>query len=329
MRLILSLTALLLLAVACGGGQASTPSPGVSQSPTPKPATAPPTLAPTASPTPVPTPAPTPAPTPVATPGPAVDLSLSRARQGGFLAVRLLNPPPALTAARVMFRETPYPMLPEGDHWYALIGLDTQMAPGDYSVEVDAPDRALAVASASIGDGGFQFESLTLPPSSTDLVSDTTAVDQERATLNQIYSGLTPLRKWSGPWIMPAVGIISNPFGLQRSINGGPYYPHTGTDIANDKGTPVVAAAPGTVVLARPMYLYGNAVVIDHGAGVFSSYNHLDSIVATEGQQIAEGQLLGLMGETGFVNGPHVHWEAIISGVRTDATLWTQADIEP
>src|SRR5437867_1684763 len=109
MRLILSLTALLLLAVACGGGQASTPSPGVSQSPTPKPATAPPTLAPTASPTPVPTPAPTPAPTPVATPGPAVDLSLSRARQGGFLAVRLRNPPPALTAARVMFRETPYP----------------------------------------------------------------------------------------------------------------------------------------------------------------------------------------------------------------------------
>jgi murein DD-endopeptidase MepM/ murein hydrolase activator NlpD len=70
-------------------------------------------------------------------------------------------------------------------------------------------------------------------------------------------------------------------------------------------------------------------VVVDHGAGVFSSYNHLDSIVAAAGQAIRAGDLLGYMGETGFVNGPHLHWEAVIAGVRTDPGLWVQADIDP
>jgi murein DD-endopeptidase MepM/ murein hydrolase activator NlpD len=55
----------------------------------------------------------------------------------------------------------------------------------------------------------------------------------------------------------------------------------------------------------------------------------MDSIAVAEGQSVTQGDYLGGMGETGFVNGPHVHWEAIISGVRTDATLWTLGPIEP
>jgi murein DD-endopeptidase MepM/ murein hydrolase activator NlpD len=161
------------------------------------------------------------------------------------------------------------------------------------------------------------------------LLSDQVAIDQERATLTQVYAGFTPQRLWSGAWILPAAGPITNAFGLQRSINGGAYHGHTGTDIANDKGTPVVAAASGTVALAGPLYLYGNVVVIDHGAGVFTSYNHLDSIAVTAGQNITIGDLVGFMGETGFVSGPHLHWEAIIGGVRTDPLLWTEATVEP
>jgi len=243
--------------------------------------------------------------------------------------VRLINPPEGLTAANAAFNGGTYPMLATGGHWYALIGLSTAIAVGDYPVEVDGPTGAIATATTSIADGGFQYERIDLPPSSTDLLQDQNAVAQEAATLKQIYAGFTPEKRWSGPWIMPAAGTITNAFGLMRSINGGPFSPHTGTDIANDKGTPLVASAAGVVVLARPMYLYGNVVVIDHGAGVFSSYNHLDSIIAKEGQVVNQGDLIGLMGETGFVSGPHVHWEAIVSGIRTDATLWTQAPVDP
>jgi murein DD-endopeptidase MepM/ murein hydrolase activator NlpD len=70
-------------------------------------------------------------------------------------------------------------------------------------------------------------------------------------------------------------------------------------------------------------------VVIDHGAGVFTSYNHLDSIVAAEGALVAAGDVIGYMGGTGFVAGPHVHWEAVIGGVRTDPMIWTLSPVEP
>jgi murein DD-endopeptidase MepM/ murein hydrolase activator NlpD len=181
----------------------------------------------------------------------------------------------------------------------------------------------------TVGDGGFQYESLELPPSSIDLLNDPAAISTERATLAQVFAGFTPEQRWSGAWIMPAHGVITNGFGLMRSINGGPYYPHSGTDIANNTGTPIATAATGVVALARPMYLYGNVVVVDHGAGVFSGYNHLDSISVVEGQRVTIGDLVGFMGETGFVSGPHLHWEVVIGGVRTDPMLWVQEAVEP
>ena len=181
----------------------------------------------------------------------------------------------------------------------------------------------------SVDDGGFAYESLEVTESSIGLLSDQAAINNERATLASVYGGFTPERRWTGAWLKPANGFITNGFGLMRSINGGAYYPHTGTDIANSTGTPVIAAASGVVALARPMYLYGNVVVIDHGAGVFTSYNHLDGISVAEGQAVTIGDLVGSMGETGFVSGPHVHWEAIIGGVRTDPMLWTLGPVDP
>jgi len=242
---------------------------------------------------------------------------------------RLLNPPPGLASATVYFAGAAYPMFDAGDRWYRIIGLQTYTPVGDYPVEVVGPDGTIAAGALTILDGGFQYESIELPPSSTDLLTDQAAVQAERDTLNAIYAGFTPQKMWSGAWTWPAQGTVSNAFGLQRSINGGPYSPHTGTDIANEKGTPLYAAAGGTVALARALYLYGNAVVIDHGLGVYTSYNHMDSIAVSEGQRVEQGEYLGAMGETGFVNGPHVHWEAVISGVRTDPTLWTLGPVEP
>jgi murein DD-endopeptidase MepM/ murein hydrolase activator NlpD len=128
---------------------------------------------------------------------------------------------------------------------------------------------------------------------------------------------------------MPADGPITNPFGLQRSINGGPFSPHSGTDIGAEDGTPVVAAAAGRVAFAGALYLRGNSVIIDHGAGVFSGYHHLESIAVAEEQVVEMGDLVGFVGATGLVSGPHLHWEAIIGGVRVDPTLWTFRSLEP
>ncbi len=219
-------------------------------------------------------------------------------------------------------------MLFEDGVWYRLIGIDIYAAVGDYPVEVADEAGVIAAAVASIGEGGFKFESFELPPSSIDLLQDQAAIEAERAAVADAYATFTPERYWSGPWLVPAEGTISDPFGTQRSINGGPYHAHTGVDIANAKGTPIVAPARGRVILARPLYLYGNSVIIDHGAGVVSSYNHMDSIAVAEGQMVERGQSIGNMGESGFVSGPHLHWEVAINGVRTDPMIWTQAAVE-
>jgi len=323
-RLAFLIAVSLALAVACGGSEAIEPSPSAAP-------TATRTARPTRPASPTPTPAPTlePTPEPTLIPAPTIDVSASHARQGGFLLVRLVNPPTGLGEASVQFNGGSYTMLPSGDRWFAVIGLSTRFAIGDHPIEVAAAGTPLASGVLTVGDGGFEFVSIELPPSSIDLLSDQVAINAERATLAQVYAGFTPERRWSGAWILPAPGVVTNEFGLMRSINGGAYFPHTGTDIANEKGTAVAAAASGVVTLARPMYLYGNVVVIDHGAGVFTSYNHLNSIAVSEGRVITIGDLVGFMGETGFVSGPHLHWEAIIGGVRTDPTFWTLAPVEP
>ncbi|HEU4760174.1 MAG TPA: peptidoglycan DD-metalloendopeptidase family protein [Dehalococcoidia bacterium] len=318
-RLLVALGPLLLLAavLACGGSQASAPTPTVIVEAR---ATPTPTAIPTATPTATPEPSPTPAPT--------VEVAASFPQQGGFLLVRLLDPPPELSQATALFAGGSYAMLPEAGHWYALIGLGTDFPPGDYTVEVDGSD-ALGSTTVTVGPGGFAEEYVDLPPETAGLLSDVAAIEEEKRLLANVYAGLTPERLWSGAWLLPAAGPITNPFGLQRSINGGPFSPHTGTDIAADAGAPVAASATGRVAFAGALYLRGNSVVIDHGAGVFSGYHHLQSVAVAEGQAVNAGDLIGYVGATGLVSGPHLHWEAIVGGVRVDPTLWTYGPVEP
>ncbi len=124
-------------------------------------------------------------------------------------------------------------------------------------------------------------------------------------------------------------GYISNGFGVERSVNGGPYGTHGGADIVAEGGTPVVAAASGRVVLAQPLYLLGNSAIIDHGAGLLTAYHHMSSIAVSAGQAITKGDLVGYVGTTGFSSGDHLHWEARIHGVKVDPTLLPLGPLEP
>ena len=222
-----------------------------------------------------------------------------------------------------------YAMLPEADVWYAYIGLPTWFSVGGYPMEVYAGGQVLVSGWLEVSAGGFAFESITLPPASSDLLTDTARIEEERQLVTGILAGFTPERYWSGAWIMPAAGVVSDVFGTQRSINGGAYFAHTGLDIANEEGTPIYAAASGVVALAEELFLFGNAVILDHGAGVFSGYNHMASLAVSAGDFVNQGDLVGYMGATGLVTGPHVHWEAIVHGVRVDPTLWTYGGVEP
>jgi murein DD-endopeptidase MepM/ murein hydrolase activator NlpD len=98
-------------------------------------------------------------------------------------------------------------------------------------------------------------------------------------------------------------------------------------DISGEAGAPVIAAASGRVALAAPLRVRGNAVILDHGLGVYSAYYHLSQILVQEGQQVAQGELIGLLGNTGLSTGAHLHWEMSVGGVLVDAPEWTTRQI--
>ena len=123
----------------------------------------------------------------------------------------------------------------------------------------------------------------------------------------------------------PVVGTVSSYFGTHRSYDGGPYTSyHSGTDLRAPTGTPVYASAGGRVILAEQLMIHGNMVVVDHGWGVVTGYAHLSTIDVQVGQEVAVGDLLGKVGNTGRSTGAHLHWEVWVGGISVDGLQWLQ-----
>ncbi len=122
--------------------------------------------------------------------------------------------------------------------------------------------------------------------------------------------------------VWPALGPISGVYGSQRILNGEPRAPHMGVDIAAPRGTPIAAAAGGTVALAeRDLFYTGGTVIIDHGSGLATTYQHMDTVEVAVGQHVEAGQRIGTVGATGRVTGPHLHWSLNWYDVRLDPVL--------
>jgi len=120
-------------------------------------------------------------------------------------------------------------------------------------------------------------------------------------------------------FVSPVDGPISSIFGDQRILNGRPRSSHRGVDIDAPKGTPVYSPATGFVrLVAKEMYLMGNTLMLDHGLGVRSVFIHLASVLVKEGDAIEQGKIVGLVGETGRANAPHLHWGIGVGSILVD-----------
>ena len=124
-------------------------------------------------------------------------------------------------------------------------------------------------------------------------------------------------------WPLPVAGTITSQFGHRIDPITGEVSSHTGTDIACAEGTPILAAAGGTVIVANGLDSWGGSygyyIQIDHGGGLETLYAHCSSICVTTGQQVQAGQVIGYVGHTGRVTGNHLHLEVHVDGNRTDA----------
>lgn len=120
------------------------------------------------------------------------------------------------------------------------------------------------------------------------------------------------------PFIIPTTGTVTSLFGPRVPPTGGASSYHGGIDIANRIGTPVVATKAGRVIKAGVGSGYGNVIYVDHGGGTTSRYAHLSAFKVRQGQQVVQGQVIGLMGNTGVGTGPHLHFEIRQGGSKTD-----------
>lgn len=137
---------------------------------------------------------------------------------------------------------------------------------------------------------------------------------RERDKNRAIYATITPARYWELPLQRPLPGIITSEFGVSRIFNGEPRSRHTGVDFRGAEGVEIRSLAAGKVVLAEDQYYSGNVVIVDHGFGTYTVYCHMSAFKVQEGDMVEAGQLLGLVGMTGRVTGPHLHLSMMVLG---------------
>jgi murein DD-endopeptidase MepM/ murein hydrolase activator NlpD len=223
----------------------------------------------------------------------------------------------------------PLMFFPYGESWAAVIGVDLEAPPRKAPLRVGAIDAVGAAqtkaAVVTIRRRTFPVQRLSLPEGMVDLDPESERrASAEAARLRTLYDTASRDRLWQGRFTRPvAVEGPGSGFGSRRVINDKPRNPHGGTDWSAERGTPVVAANRGRVVLVGEFFFGGRLVALDHGLGLYTLYMHLDRVNVTEGAIVTRGETLGTVGSTGRATGPHLHFQVQAGRSRIDpATLF-------
>jgi len=232
----------------------------------------------------------------------------------------------------VTFRDRRVPVLRADGRWVALVGIPLETAPGKVEATVSstgpgAETRRLefVVAPKQYDEQRLQVQNQRhVDPSPEDLER----IDRERVRIEAALGAYSTDRMPDLELAAPVAGRRSSSFGLRRYFNGQPRNPHSGMDIAAPTGTPILSPAPGRVLDAGDFFFNGNTVFVDHGRGIVTMYCHLSRIDVKPGDEVARGTPLGLVGATGRVTGPHLHWGVAVNRAMVDPALFLAPERE-
>lgn len=216
------------------------------------------------------------------------------------------------------------PVLPsiKPNQWLLVVAIPLNSVEPIHYLDVTKPVKA--IVPFQVSDKLYTAQYLNIKdlskvdPQADDLIR----IANETKKLNKIYSTYTNTNPFEKPFAAPIRGPISSMFGLKRFYNKQPRDPHSGLDIAAQEGEPVYAVNKGVVAETGDYFFTGNTVIIDHGMGVFSLYAHLSKIDVAVGEPIQQGQEVGLVGMTGRVTGPHLHWTMIVNQTLVEPLLF-------
>jgi murein DD-endopeptidase MepM/ murein hydrolase activator NlpD len=226
----------------------------------------------------------------------------------------------------------PLRFYPSSGVWQAITGLSVEHPLGTTEVKVQGRSQPVGTPVELVGtldviDPGYPERQLQVagkyvkPPES---VKARMAADRAAFAAAFSQDFIEPLFQKNFEW--PRQDRITAPFGDRRSFNGKLQSQHFGVDVDGDTGAPIYAANAGVVVMTRDNYSAGNTVIVHHGGGLYTTYFHLSKTLVRNGARVRQGQKLGLVGRTGRVTGPHLHWGVKVDGLWVDGLTLLKLD---
>jgi murein DD-endopeptidase MepM/ murein hydrolase activator NlpD len=284
-------------------------------------ATATHTATPTVTLTPTPTSTPTPTPEPLRL---TVSFDPPQVQQGHTLMIQVQANRPITVSGALDDQVLRFAPLPTGA--WGVVGVPVSAEAGGHRVQLSITDSLGASVSTTVSTAvvavDYGSEHIEIAADREGLLS-AEVVQEDARRLDVAFASLTPQQLWSGPFVQPFDGPVTSPFGILRIYNGEIGSNHSGLDLSGAPGSPVMAAASGRVVLAAALQTHGDTVVLDHGWGVCTAYYHLSQILVSVGQDVTQGEQVGLIGNTGLSTGAHLHWDVRVGGVPVQPQEWT------
>lgn len=207
------------------------------------------------------------------------------------------------------------------DQTWAVIGIPLSQKVGQVEYKINGKDF-----SFSIKDKAYREQHLTVKRKHSNPPADQIKRIQKESRLSKTafttFSNINKNKPYE-PFLLPAKGPISSPFGLKRFFNEQARRPHSGIDIAAPRGSNIIAPADGEVILTGEFFFNGNSIFIDHGQGLITMYCHMDQLDIAMGDTVKAGDVIGKVGSTGRVTGPHLHWTVSLNNSRIEPLLFT------